>query len=227
MTAADVIGIELDNNTRQFTTISTVDSSTQVTIAAALTAAAAAGNSVFSYTTILSRPMKITSLRYKERAGVERELEFLPREKFFALPNRATLGPPSHFYYAPQLTSGKLYVWPTPNDAGDLLTASYIKTLDDFDAATDDPDLPQEWLDPVAYNLAVRIAPAFGISLSQSNPDVIILAKEMLDDILLWDDDRSPFDRNGMRLLKESGQSSTQLGENMSSSPSSNPLVNK
>jgi hypothetical protein len=37
------------------------------------------------------------------------------------------------------------------------------RVLDDFDAATDDADFPQQWLMPLAWNLAVAIAPKYGV----------------------------------------------------------------
>ena len=59
MTASDNIGIVLDSGSIHWTTISSVDSSTQVTVAVATTGAAASGNFVYTYTTRISRPHKI------------------------------------------------------------------------------------------------------------------------------------------------------------------------
>jgi len=50
MTAADRVGIELSDNTRQWTTIVSVDSSTQITVNTALTSAASSGATVIAYT---------------------------------------------------------------------------------------------------------------------------------------------------------------------------------
>jgi hypothetical protein len=37
------------------------------------------------------------------------------------------------------------------------------RTIEDFDSGTDNPDFPQEWYLPLALNLAVLIAPKFGL----------------------------------------------------------------
>src|SRR3990167_5617132 len=58
MTAADYIGIVLDDGTLHWTTVSS-KTSTEVTIASALASAAASGNAVFNYTTKIVRPLRI------------------------------------------------------------------------------------------------------------------------------------------------------------------------
>lgn len=163
MTASDVVLVELDDNTLQATTISSVDSSTQITVAAALTGAAASGNNVYTYTTAIGRPVDILSIRFEDDAGNERELEKISRDEYFAITDKDSSSSPVEFYYDPQISTGKLYIWPTPDAVSARLRITYERTLEDFDAAGDNPDFPQEWLDCLCWNLAMRLVPSYGI----------------------------------------------------------------
>jgi len=41
----------------------------------------------------------------------------------------------------------------------------YTSPLEYFDASTDTMDLPEEWYDAIVYDVAVKLAPRWGISL--------------------------------------------------------------
>ena len=183
---SDYVVIELDDETIQTTTISSI-STTTLTLAATVTSAAASGNNVIIFTSLLNRPIEINSAQYRYRDGTERTLSILSRSKFMALPNKGATGSPTAMYYTPQLSNGRLYVWPTPENASDMLSIAYQRTLEDFDAAGNNPDLPQEWLDALVYNGAVRVAPAFGISLNKVSPEIIQIAVQTRENLKAWD----------------------------------------
>ena len=165
MTASDNVAIVLDDDTVEWTTISTVDSSTQITLADSLDSAAASGNLVYAYTSKSNRPLRISSIRRRTNTGQNQQevpLIKLSREEYFDLPNKESRGTPTQFYYDPQLTSGKLYLWPTPDDPETRIQITYQAQIEDFDAAGDNPDFPQEWLECITWNLAMRLSPVFG-----------------------------------------------------------------
>jgi hypothetical protein len=158
MTAADNIGIELDSGTRQWTTIVSVDSATQVTINTALTGAAASGNTVVTYTTKINRPLAIPNARrFNLSSSIDTPLIALNHTEYFNLPNKSSYGTVNSFYYDAQLSIGKLYLWQSPNNVNEIIKFTHYQTLQDFDAATDNPDFPQEWLDALVLGLAVRL----------------------------------------------------------------------
>lgn len=161
MAVSDNIGIVLDNNTIQWTTISAIASLT-ITLAATLTSAAASGNRVYTYTTAVGRPLDITQVRLRNDSDSDRVLTPLAREDYFAIYNKTTEGVPSVCYYDSQLNSAFLYVWPVPDSVDMRIKYTYTRTLDDMDSATDNPDFPQEWLLAIVFNLAVLLAPAYG-----------------------------------------------------------------
>lgn len=187
MTAADVIGIVLDSGSIHFTTIVSVDSSTAVTIASGLASAAASGNNVFTYTTRTDRPLHITSARFRDASFTDRPIRMVGRTEFMQIATKSSTGKANIAYYSPGVSTAKLYVWPTPDSSSDTIKLSYIRRIQDFDAGTDTPDLPQEWLLTLTLNLAVIIAPAYGKSLSKTNPDLLMLAQTSLLEMQLWD----------------------------------------
>lgn len=168
MTAADNIGIELDDGTRQWTTIVSVDSSTQVTITTALTGAAASGNTVVTYTSKINRPLKvIRGTTLDLNTNTETQMAMISHDQYFNTPVKSTAGTPNNMYYDKILGNslpytGTLYVFPEPNDVDKIITFSYLDGIQDFDGATDDMDMPQEWLYPLVYNLACQLAVAYG-----------------------------------------------------------------
>lgn len=138
----------------------------------------------------IGRPIYISDCRYSYSSGLDRKMRKLGRSEYNALPTKTTAtGPSTAWYYSPQLSSGILYVWPVPtsSETSDTFSITYLKTIEDFDASSDDPDFPSEWLEALTYNLAVRIAPAFGIVLSKTNPDVLVIAAASLNDLKSWD----------------------------------------
>lgn len=187
MTAADKIGIKLDANTIQWTTIVSVNSATTLTITTGLTSTASSGNNVFTFTNRVDRPLHITSTRFRTSSGYERPLEVRGRTEFMNIPNKTETGKANQWYYAPKVSTATYYVWPTADDVGDCLRISYVKRIQDFDSSSDTPDLPQEWLEAITYNLAVRVASAYGISTQKLNPDIMVIAASSLQEIELWD----------------------------------------
>lgn len=158
------IGIELDSGSLQWTTVSGAPVGNAVTIADALTGAASSGNAVYVYQTKAGRPLRIAEARIVE-SGNEVPMFRLGRSGYFELANKTSEGKPTQFYYEPQLTNGKLWIWPTPNNVDMRIKFSFERTLEDFDSAADNADFPVEWLEAIKYNLAARLAPQYGLPL--------------------------------------------------------------
>jgi hypothetical protein len=162
MTANDYIGIELDDGTRQWTTISTVDSSTQVTVAAALTGAAASGNTVVSYTSKINRPLKIYNARRFHLVDLTEVPIMDDRyEVYKDINKKSTSGSTTRVMYDKQLTTGVLYVWPVADAVKEVIKFTYLDPIEDFDSDSDNADFPQEWQLPIIYGLAYHLSIKF------------------------------------------------------------------
>lgn len=161
MTANDYIGIVLDTNEIQWTTISVVGAST-VTVNDALTSDATSGNKVYTYTTKLARPLRIMSCQLRT-GDTDRICDIQARNDYLTYPNKINEGSPTSIYYDPKMnTSGKLYMWPTPNDGLSTLKISYQRSLQAFDSAGNSADLPKDYFLALAFGLAAIVAPAMG-----------------------------------------------------------------
>lgn len=168
MASGDIIGIELDGGDLQWTTINGAPASATITLTAALTDDVNLDAHVYTYTTAtIPRPLFVTEGRLHQNSDQEIPLSIIGRNKYMRLTSKTSTGPASQIYYDPLRANGELYVWPTASTVKDYLILNTRMPLEDFDGSTDDPDFPQEWMLPLAWNLAVLAAPKFGITLSQ------------------------------------------------------------
>lgn len=155
------IGIQTSATGLFWTTIASIVGN-DVTISDPLESDVSDGGKVYYFTTIANRPMRILEGYIHKNDGSEIPLEQLSRVEFYSLSNKSTSGQITQFYYDPQIGTGKLYVWPTGSSELDYIILLVQRTLEDFDNSTDEPDYPQEWYMPLAYNLAVALAPKYG-----------------------------------------------------------------
>ncbi len=168
MTAGDYIGIQLTAGTRQWTTISSVTSSTIVVITDALTTAASDDGSVVSYTTKITRPVRILRSTVKDLTNSsESSMGILNYDEYFNFPVKSTQGKPNNFYYDRLLSGstpyiGTLYIFPVPSNVTDILVFTYQESLSDITNTTDYADFPQEWLSALEWNLACEMCYHFG-----------------------------------------------------------------
>ena len=192
MLAADNIRIELEDGTRQWTTIASVDSATQITVDTALTSAAASGATVYTYTTKMQRPLQILSARRENSTSQEVILNESTREDYFRLVNKGLQGEPTSYFYDPGTRdTSNLYLWTTSNSVKKTINITYRRAIQDFTTNTDNPDFPVEWYDAVIHNLAVRLAPAFRVS-SNDNQDVRSMAAYLYRQVKYNNQERTP-----------------------------------
>jgi len=181
ISASDYIGIELDDGTLQWTGVDGAPSGSTVTIVAALTDDVSVDANVYAYTSGIQRPLFFTELRLHQDSGTEIPLHMMSRNDYKKLSTKTTSGKASQWYYNPLMTDGVLSVWPVANSVKEYLVGTARMPIADFDAAGNNPDLPQEWLLPLAYNLAVLIAPKYD---ADPGPDFKMMAKMFFDDAL-------------------------------------------
>lgn len=165
MTAADNIGIQLENNTRQWTTIVSVDSATQVTVTTPLTSSAASGASVVTYTSQLAdRPLRILDARLVDLDNnkTTTPIEQIGYSEYFNISLKSTDGRPVNAHYDKMITSGTLYLYPRPDNVNFLVEFTYHEAIEDVSNGTDSMDFPAEWTLPLIYGLAAELMVAYG-----------------------------------------------------------------
>ena len=124
------------------------------------------------------RPLQITHCRIQTNATSEIEGTILSREDFFRLANKSADGTPTQIYYSPALASGKLYIYPEASDERVYLNLTAQIPIEDFDAASNNPDFPAEWHDALVWNLAKRQITEYGITDPSTIQMILGIAEE-------------------------------------------------
>jgi hypothetical protein len=118
----------------------------------------------------IAKPLKVyQAWLHDEDTNIDVPMRILTRQEYNILGNKATVGMPIQIFYEPLRDHGVMHVFPTTDSYSELhkkLYFVYQRPFEDFDAATDNPDFPQEWYDAVTYGLATRLAPEYGLPAS-------------------------------------------------------------
>ena len=164
ITASDNIGIVLDDLTVHWTTVSS-KTATTATIAAALPSAAASGSRVFNYTTKIERPVQVVDARrYSVANATTTPITLLSTQEYRALPNRAASGSVNQMQYDRQLSLGKFHLWTVPATMSELVEFTWWRPFEVFTAASNNPDLPEEWFNTIMWNLAFEMMGRFPVA---------------------------------------------------------------
>lgn len=180
------IGIKLDGGTRQWTTINGAPSGTTVTLTATLTGAAASGNSVIAYATKLTRPLRILDGFTRQSGGNDIPHLLIARDTYNRFGVKTSSGMSIQSYYDPQRDAGYFYTYPTTSNVSDILYIEFQKAIEDITGATDNFDVPQEWMEPVKWQLAYRLGIEYGTP-SERLKEIKELAFAMLALMDGWD----------------------------------------
>ncbi len=186
----DYIGIQLDDGTMQWTTVSGIPANNIVPLAAALTYSASIPNIVFSYTTKINRPLEIIEARLRDKNGLDSPMDIINVYDYRqSLSQKATQGKPNQVAYDSQLTNGVLYVWETASDVTDRLAMTIKRPVYDFVNVGDEPDFPIEWSEFLEAALARRLSFKFPTS-PEKKKELIMLEKELQNDVESFDRER-------------------------------------
>lgn len=175
------IGIQLDDSTNFWTTVSGAPSGSTVTLASALTGAASDGAFVFSYGTPLMRPLRVYGGRrynFQPVSGtgaIETPILMMARLDYQALPNKYTSGIVTQFFYDPQQgegaytsPTGQMNVWPSPSNNQFSMRFTAQRPLQDIASLANIPDFPVEWNAALKWNLALELVPEYGVPNEQA-----------------------------------------------------------
>jgi len=142
------------------------------------------------YTLNPVRPLAILSARLK-RGPNEVTMFGMTRDEYDNLPNKLSRGSPVNFHYDRQREAARFLVWPVLAAAnGETVEITYSRELEDIAGLNDVIDVPGEWWEVVAYNLAARMMEVYGVSDRQT---VITRAQLLLEDALGFDREGSVY----------------------------------
>lgn len=183
VSVTDGIAIEIDGQVLFKSTITAINSTTpslNVDIADAVPQDISAGATVYITSGVANRPMQVLEAYNHQLNSTDIPLKMLSRIGYYELSNKDTTGYTNQVYYDPQIGTGKLYVWPTTDTELNYLILLTQRTLEDFVSDSDEPDYPQEWYMPLAYNLARFLSPKYGIP-QMDYSRLLVQARELYD----------------------------------------------
>lgn len=195
MHVGDHLGVVKDAGEVFWTVISTIPDSTSVTIPGpGLPELISQNQLVYSYIVNAGKPLRILDARVLTGIDlgadgtslVETPLTMISYQSFFGVGMTTIPGPlPNQAMYVPKDIHGRLYVWPRPTTGANRIQITYERMIDDLDAVNDEFDFPSEWLEPLTFQLAVRLATPFG--KEKKGQYLAPAASMMLDNLLDWD----------------------------------------
>ena len=166
---SDNVGIELDDGTMFWTTISSGGGTATLTIATGLTSAASTGARVYAYTAKQQQPEKILDVyRVNATTGARVPLLQTPASLILAQ-NQLTESTPTTWTYAetvnavPGTNSGTFWFWPRWSNGDEYLEIRYQHPFDDMDADASNLAFPAAWYEAIIYGLALRLADEYQV----------------------------------------------------------------
>lgn len=138
------------------------------------------------------RALRITSCRYR-RNGIDVPMNMFSRQEYFDQPNK-TVSPsiPVNFYFDPKVDEGTLYLWPCPSDTAAsqyTIHYTYVRFIDVMDASNNTLDFPQQWIEPVTWNLAKRLMTQYPVNDPALMQLVLGQAAESYAQLIKWDNE--------------------------------------
>jgi hypothetical protein len=166
----DNIGVEQDDGTIHWTTVSGSPSGTTVTLASALTDEASSGNHIYAYATTaqIHRPLRIIhAYTYDNENNTSIPMRLVSSTDHFDLGSPEIESYPLQYAYSPQLTNGIFRFYPRFQNGTKHIAIYFQRPFEDFDATGDEPDFPQEWYLPLVWMLSWAIGPSYGMPIDE------------------------------------------------------------
>ena len=167
MLPGQVIGVQVDDGSFFWTTILGGGTTTTVVLVAGIDDSASEGAVIITYTSTIVRPLKIVSARrFNYTSEIETPIDIEDRESYFDLPLKSGAGTPNLLFYDRRggaNATGYLYFWQPETSPADAIKFTWARPIQDFNAAGDDPDFPQEWTQCLIFNLALVMAPEYDV----------------------------------------------------------------
>lgn len=181
MAASDVIGVVTDDSGIHWTTIVSVDSATALTITSGLSSTASDNDRVYTYTNAFTQDIAdLTQMWTSDADDNDIPMRRISQQEYMYWPEKTENGRPNAYWFDNKLNSALVHIWQVPDDSytDHLLYCNVRRLIEDFDAATDDADFPQQWYMALSYNLALYLSPKYGVP-AQTKKDIAGLAMEL------------------------------------------------
>ncbi len=119
-----------------------------------------------SQTVNVAKPLRIyQAYLHDTSTNIDVPMVRLSQEEYNRLGNKTSEGFPVNYYFENLRTTGNIYFFPTPDStaaSAKTVVITYQAPFQDFDASTDEPDVPQELMRALKFNLAADLAWDYG-----------------------------------------------------------------
>ena len=176
----DIILVELDDGTLHVTTVSGAPSTNVVTLTSGVASKASSGNIVYSYPAANAIADNIVSIVHVSRRltntdnaatnagymeGIDTPINLIGEQEYRNLTNKYQTGIPTNLYFRQETTNPTISIWPT-GGAGNVhsLVVQYRAFIQDFDATTNNIDVPPHGVNALTWCLAAELAAEYGLS---------------------------------------------------------------
>jgi hypothetical protein len=162
MTSGDFVGIELDDHTIQWSTISGTPAAT-MTINNALTNSSAAGNYVWWFTSRAQRFPLLENAVLRDDNFNDTPLDvFTQVQQYEANVAKFADGDPVCILVEPQRLNTRITLDSQPTNMRKQLFLTVLYPAEDYDSTSNDIAFPQEWFAALSWELAFRLSPSVG-----------------------------------------------------------------
>lgn len=123
------------------------------------------------------RPLRIHEAFIRDTSATpdtDVPMTIITAKEYDQINSKSQTGSPSQFFYNPLGAQGSalgtIYIWPLPDTtsiANKQITIRYQRPFEDFDAAADEPDIPQEFYMALVWYLSWSLGATYGIPLDE------------------------------------------------------------
>jgi hypothetical protein len=112
------------------------------------------------------RPVRLKQITISSTSGFDSAIEEINETAWAGITNKTQAGEPQKFLHRPAYPNADLWFWRVP-DKVYTVTIYSDKPLAQYNTLADELNLPPEYEPMLTWNLAVNVAPEFGIPASQ------------------------------------------------------------
>lgn len=157
MTASDIIGVQLDDGTISWSTISAATAS-PITLGTALSGAASSGNYVWWFTLRAQRPVIVETAVLRDENYDDVPLTMYTEVgRYEAISSKTDDGDPTELLIEYQRLNTAVTLNCQPNDVTKVINLTVLYPAEDYDASSDDVAFPQEWFRALKFQLALDL----------------------------------------------------------------------
>jgi hypothetical protein len=114
------------------------------------------------------RPHQVLDASIVDGSGVTHEVEIISERKYRSVTVKATISRPYALFFHPAFPLANIYLYPVP-DTAETLSLDSLKAFTETSSFTDLTDtlsFPAQYEEALIYNLAIRLAPEFGKTIT-------------------------------------------------------------